>query len=88
MATGGMYLCSAMGMVIGIAASSSIQISTLRSLLLQNLHGPGTAKASPPISRARARAIYTPQSLTFAAISRRSKKYFRTLGLSRVWMRK
>lgn len=48
MATGGMYLCSAVGTVVGIAASSAIQLSTLQNLLSSSLHGPDAAAVSPP----------------------------------------
>lgn len=40
--TGGMYLSSAIGMLFGLAASSSVQIGTLRSLLHGSLVGPGS----------------------------------------------
>ena len=44
MATGGMYLASAVGMVVGIAVSSSIELNSLRALLVASLHGPDSAK--------------------------------------------
>lgn len=37
---GGMYLSSAIGMLFGLAVSSSVQVGTLRSLLQKNLVGP------------------------------------------------
>lgn len=44
MATGGMYLASAMGMVVGIAASSAVQMGSLRNLLVSRLSGPAAAE--------------------------------------------
>ena len=46
MATGGMYLASAVGVVVGIATSSAIQLSSLQTLLVGSLHGPDAARAS------------------------------------------
>jgi hypothetical protein len=44
--TGGMYLASATGMLLGIAGCSSVQLGTLRALLLQNVKGDGASKVS------------------------------------------
>lgn len=44
MATGGMYLASAIGMVVGIAVSSSVQLNSLRALLVESIHGPEAAE--------------------------------------------
>ncbi|KAG0645632.1 Vacuolar membrane amino acid uptake transporter fnx2 [Hyphodiscus hymeniophilus] len=43
-ATGGMYLMSAVGMVVGVAASSAMQLSTLKNALAGSLHGPDAAE--------------------------------------------
>ena len=43
-ATGGMYLASSVGMVVGIAVSSSIQMNSLIMLLVASIHGPEAAK--------------------------------------------
>lgn len=43
-ATGGMYLASSVGMVVGIAVSSSIQMNSLMALLVASIHGPEAAK--------------------------------------------
>jgi hypothetical protein len=37
--TGGLYTASAIGMVVGIAASSTVQLGTLRSALEASLNG-------------------------------------------------
>jgi len=37
--TGGLYTASAIGMVVGIAASSTVQIGTLRAALEASLRG-------------------------------------------------
>lgn len=42
--TGGMYLASAIGMLVGLAVSSSVQVGTLRALLGSALVGPGSAE--------------------------------------------
>lgn len=50
---GGLYLASAFGMLAGIAVSSSVQLSSLRSLLLERVRGPGSDEVSlliPPSS--------------------------------------
>lgn len=39
MATGGMYLATTVGSVVGIAVSSSVQVSALKALLVQALEG-------------------------------------------------
>lgn len=44
MATGGMYLASAVGMVVGIAISSSVQLNSLKGLLVASIHGPGASE--------------------------------------------
>jgi MFS family permease len=44
--TGGMYLASAVGMVVGIAVSSAVQLNSLQALLLASLHGPESSKVS------------------------------------------
>jgi hypothetical protein len=46
MATGGMYLGSAFGMMTGIAFSTSVQLTSLRSLLVERLVGPRSEKVS------------------------------------------
>jgi MFS family permease len=38
-ATGGLYLSGSIGMMVGVAASSSVQLGTLRQLLLKGLSG-------------------------------------------------
>jgi hypothetical protein len=43
-ATGGLFLSSAVGMLVGLAASSSVQLSTLRSILEKRLIGDNSAK--------------------------------------------
>lgn len=51
MATGGMYLGSAFGMMTGIAVSTSVQLTSLRRLLVERLQGPGSEKVrSQPVS--------------------------------------
>ena len=42
--TGGMYLSSAIGMLVGLAVSSSVQVGTLRKILVKTLVGPGSAE--------------------------------------------
>ena len=44
MATGGMYLGSAFGMMTGIAVSTSVQLTSLRWLLVERLQGPGSER--------------------------------------------
>jgi MFS family permease len=46
MSTGGMYLFGSVGMVVGVAASSAIQLSALKVLLVARLHGPNAAAVS------------------------------------------
>lgn len=46
MATGGMYLGSALGMMTGIAVSTSVQLTSLRWLLVERIQGPESEKAS------------------------------------------
>jgi hypothetical protein len=46
MATGGLYLAGAVGMVVGVAASSAIQLSSVQNLLAEQLHGPDAAAVS------------------------------------------
>ena len=46
MATGPMYLASAVGMVVGIAAISATQLSSLKILLVQSLQGWNAAAVS------------------------------------------
>jgi hypothetical protein len=48
MATGGMYLASAVGMVVGIAACSAAQLSSLQNLLTESLTDPDAASVSFP----------------------------------------
>lgn len=43
-ATGGLYLSSAVGMLVGLAVSSAVQLSTLRSILEDRLTGESGAK--------------------------------------------
>jgi hypothetical protein len=43
-ATGGMYLSSATGMLVGLAVSSSVQVGSLRAMLHERLVGPGSAE--------------------------------------------
>lgn len=45
-ATGGLYLCSAVGQVVGVAVSSAIQLSSLKTLLVERLHGYDAAAVS------------------------------------------
>jgi MFS family permease len=44
MVTGGMYLASAVGMVVGVAVGSSLQMSSLRVLLAEKVTGPEASK--------------------------------------------
>jgi MFS family permease len=46
MATGGMYLASAIGMVVGIAVSSAVQLGSLRDLLGTKLNSSESAKVA------------------------------------------
>jgi MFS family permease len=46
MATGGIYLVSAIGMMTGIAVSTSVQLTSLRGLLLERIQGPGSDEVS------------------------------------------
>lgn len=46
MATGGMFLASSFGMMMGIAATTSLQLSSLRWLLGENIQGPDSEKVS------------------------------------------
>lgn len=56
-ATGGMYLSTAVGMLFGLAVSSSVQVGTLRKLLGERLLGPGSkeiiAKVTSNVSSIR-----------------------------------
>ncbi|KAH7327133.1 major facilitator superfamily domain-containing protein [Rhexocercosporidium sp. MPI-PUGE-AT-0058] len=45
MATSGLYLCSGLGMVLGVAGASAVQIGSLKTLLIEALNGiPGSGK--------------------------------------------
>jgi MFS family permease len=46
MATGGMYLASSFGMMMGVAVTTSVQLSSLRWLLGERIRGPESEKVS------------------------------------------
>lgn len=49
-ATAGLYLCSGLGMVLGVAGASAVQVGTVRSLLAKVLEGvPGSREVSFPL---------------------------------------
>ncbi|KAK0114280.1 hypothetical protein ONS95_013775 [Cadophora gregata] len=49
-ATSGLYLCSGLGMVVGVAGASAVQVASLRALLVEALRGvEGKASVSTPI---------------------------------------
>jgi MFS family permease len=45
--SGGIYLAASFGMLSGIAVASSVQLSSLRSLLVERVSGPGSAEVRP-----------------------------------------
>ena len=50
MATGGMFLVTAFGMMTGIAVTTSVQLTSLRWILDERIQGPGSEKVSPRLS--------------------------------------